>query len=152
MVTDIIAVSATASDLDAAYDFAHWMSISSEGYATEAELAANGDTVPTRMPVSVTPESIDLYMSLVGERPGLRQALENLDSSLVESLAKIVPGYINARWEGKPGIDIGENTDVNLGFIFGNIGSGQFQYVDLAPQIEDFANNILDEARAQLSQ
>ncbi len=152
MVADLLVVSATAADPDAAFDFAKWMSYSSEGYATEAELAGNSDTVPTRMPVSVSAESIDLYMSLVGERPGLRQALENLDNSLIESLAKIVPGYINARWEGHPGIDIGENLDVSLGFIFDNVGSGQFQYADLAPQLEEFANNILDEANAQLSQ
>jgi ABC-type glycerol-3-phosphate transport system substrate-binding protein len=108
MVTDILVVSATTPDLAAAYDFAKWMSISSEGYAKEAELAEAAGGVPTRMPVSVNADSIDLYMSFVGDKPGLRMALENLDNSLVESLAKIVPGYINARWEGKPGIDIGK--------------------------------------------
>lgn len=152
MVTDILVVSSTASDLDAAYDFARWMSFSSEGYAAEVELATASDTVPTRMPVAVTSDSIDLYMSFVGDRPGLRQALENLDNSLVESLAKIVPGYISARWEGKPGIDIGENLDVNLGFIFDNAPMGTFQYSDYAPQLETFANNLLDEARAQMAE
>jgi multiple sugar transport system substrate-binding protein len=150
IVADIIVVSATTPDLAAAYDFAKWMSFSSEGYATEAELAMNAGLVPSRMPVAINPESIDLYMSFVGEKPGLRQALENLDNSLVESLAKIVPGYIDARWEGKPGIDIGENLDVNLGFVFGNIASDSFKFEDLSAQLEAFANNILDEARAGL--
>jgi multiple sugar transport system substrate-binding protein len=150
IVADLLVVSATTADVAAAYDFAKWMSFSSEGYAKEAELATEAGVVPTRMPVSITPESIDLYMSFVGEKPGLRQALENLDNSLVESLAKIVPGYINARWEGKPGIDIGENLDVNLGFIIGNIASGSFKFEDYAPQLEEFANNLLDEARAEL--
>jgi multiple sugar transport system substrate-binding protein len=150
IVVDILVVSSTAANVEAAYDFARWMSFSSEGYATEAELAAAADagTVPTRMPVSVSAESIDLYLSFVGEKPGLRAALENLDNSLVESLAKIVPGYINARWEGKPGIDVGENLDVNLGFIFDNIANESFQFADLSPQLEQFANNILDEAAA----
>jgi hypothetical protein len=103
------------------------------------------------MPVSVDTESIDLYMSFIGEKPGIRMALENLDSSLVESLAKIVPGYINARWEGKPGIDIGENLDVNLGYIFGNLSSGVYKFEDYSAQLEDFANNLLDTARAELS-
>jgi multiple sugar transport system substrate-binding protein len=150
MVADIIVISATTPDLEAAYDFAKWMSFSSEGYATEAELATNAGIVPSRMPVAVNEESIDLYMSFVGERPGLRQALENLDNSLIESLAKIVPGYINARWEGRPGIDIGDNLDVNLGFVFGNIANNSFKYEDYAAQLEEFANNILDEARAEL--
>lgn len=150
MVADLLAVSATTENLEAAYDFARWMSFSSEGYAREAELAEAAGGVPTRMPVSISPESVDLYMSFVGDLPGLRQALENLDNSLLESLAKIVPGYVNARWEGRPGIDVGENQDVNLGFIFGNIASGQFEYTNLSAQLEEFANTQLEEARAQL--
>lgn len=150
IVTDILVVSSTTTDLEAAYDFARWMSFSSEGYASEAAFAADAAGVPSRMPVSVSTESIDLYLSLVGDRPGLRQALENLDNSLVESLAKIVPGYINARWEGRPGIDIGENLDVNLGYIFDNIAAGTFKYEDYSAPLEEFANNILDEANAEL--
>jgi ABC-type glycerol-3-phosphate transport system substrate-binding protein len=151
IVLDLLVVSNTASDLDAAYDFARWMSFSPEGYAREAELAVAAELVPTRMPVSITPETIDLYLSIVGDRPGLRQALENLDNSLVESLAKIVPGYINARWEGRPGINIGENMDVSLGFIFDNIASAEFKFEDYAPQLEEFANGILADARAELA-
>jgi ABC-type glycerol-3-phosphate transport system substrate-binding protein len=151
MVTDILVVSATAADQAAAYDFAKWMSFSKEGYAKEAELAEAAGGVPTRMPVSVNEESIDLYMSFIGDKPGVRQALENLDGSLVESLAKIVPGYINARWEGKPGIDIADNLDVNMWFMFANLSSGSYKYEDYSAQLEDFANNLLDEARAQLA-
>ncbi|MCB9453572.1 MAG: extracellular solute-binding protein [Anaerolineaceae bacterium] len=151
MVTDILVVSATTPDLAAAYDFAKWMSFSSEGYSKEAEIAANVGGVPTRMPVSVTPESIDLYMSFVGEKAGLRQALENLDNSLIESLAKIVPGYINARWEGKPGIDIGEDLDVNMWYMFNFIASGNYKYEDFSAQLEEFANKILDDAQAALA-
>lgn len=150
MVADIIVVSQTAPDLEAAYDFAKWMTFSKEGYAKEAELAEAADAVPTRMPVSVNAESIDLYLSFVGDKPGLRQALENLDNSLVESLAKIVPGYINARWEGKPGIDIGEDKDVNMWYMFNFANDGRFKYEDYAANLEGFANKLLDDARAEL--
>ncbi|NWG34686.1 MAG: extracellular solute-binding protein [Chloroflexi bacterium] len=151
LVADIIVVSKTASNLEAAYDFAKWMTFSKEGYAKEAELAKAAATVPTRMPVSVNADSIDLYMSFVGDKPGLRQALENLDNSLLESLAKIVPGYINARWEGKPGIDIGEDKDVNMWYMFNFANDGKYKYEDYAAQLEEFANKILDEARAELN-
>ena len=120
----------------------------SEAKIREAELAAAAGLVPNRMPVSVTPESIDLYMSFVGERPGLRQALENLDNSLVESLAKIVPGYINARWEGRPGINIGDQLDVSLGYIFDNIAAGSFKFENHSAQLQEVANRILADARA----
>ncbi len=150
MVTDLLVVSSTSANLEAAYDFARWMGFSSESYATEAELAAAAGLTVSKMPVSVSAESIDQYMAFVGDHPGLRQALENLDSSLVESLAKIVPGYINARWEGKPGIDLGETLDVNLGTLFGSLASGTFKFEDYSAQLEEFANNILDEAAAAL--
>ncbi len=151
MVADIIVVSKTAPDLKAAFDFAKWMTFSKAGYAKEAELAKAADAVPTRMPVSVNAESIDLYMSFVGDKPGLRQALENLDNSLLESLAKIVPGYVNARWEGKPGIDIGDDKDVNMWYMFNFANEGKYKYEDYAAKLEAFANKILDDARAELS-
>jgi ABC-type glycerol-3-phosphate transport system substrate-binding protein len=152
LVTDILVVSKTAANVEAAYDFAKWMSFSKDGYAKEAELAKAANAVPTRMPVSVNAETIDLYMSFVGDKPGLRKALENLDNSLVESLAKVVPGYINARWEGKPGIDIGDDKDVNMAFIFSNATTGSFKYEDYSAQLEEFANKTIDEATAGLSQ
>jgi hypothetical protein len=77
--------------------------------------------------------------------------LENLDNSTIESLAKIVPGYINARWEGKPGIDVGENMDVTLGWIFDNVNAGSFKFEDYSAQLEEFANQILADARAEIS-
>ncbi|MEJ5223501.1 MAG: extracellular solute-binding protein [Anaerolineales bacterium] len=150
MVTDIIVVSKTAKNLEAAYDFAKWMTFSQAGYAKEAELAKAAGAVPTRMPVSVTPESIDLYMSFVGDKPGLRAALENLDNSLLESLAKIVPGYIQARWEGKPGIDVGDDKDVNMWYMFNFANDGKYKYEDYAAKLEEFANKILADARAEL--
>lgn len=151
VVTDILVVSASSANLEAAYDFAKWMSISSEGYATEAALAEAAGVVPTRMPVSVTPESIDLYLSFVGEKAGLRQALENINAGVLESLAKTVPGYINARWEGKPGIDIGSDLDVNMWYMFNFVAAGTYKYEDYSARLEEFANKILDDARAALS-
>lgn len=150
MVADLLVVSKTAANLAAAFDFARWMSFAREGFRKEAELAKEAGLAMTRMPVSVTAETIDLYMATVGDRPGLRQALENLDRSLLESLAKIVPGYINARWEGRPGIDIGEHRDVNMWFMFHHANEGWFKFEDYAARLEEFANRILAEARAAL--
>lgn len=151
LVADIIVVSKTAPDLEAAYDFAKWMTISQEGYVKEAEIAEAADAVPTRMPVAVNAETIDLYMSFMGDKPGLRQALENLDASLIESLAKIVPGYINARWEGKPGIDVGEDKDVNMWYMFTFANEGRYKYEDYSAKLEEFANQLMAEARAAIN-
>lgn len=150
LVSDVMVVSETAADQAAAYDFAKWMSFSKEAYAKEAELAQAAGSAP-KLPVSVDDESVALYQSFV-DKPGVQAALANLDNSLIESLAKMIPGYINARWEGKPGIDIGDDKDVNMGFMFTAANDGRFKYEDYAAQLETFANKILADARAELSQ
>jgi ABC-type glycerol-3-phosphate transport system substrate-binding protein len=150
MVVDILVVSRTTANLAAAFDFARWMSFSLAGYREEARLARAAGVAMSRMPVSPTRETIDLYMATVGDRPGLRRALENLDRSLLESLAKVVPGYIDARWEGRPGIDIGEHRNVTMGFMLHHANDGLFKFEDFAARLETFANRILAEARAAL--
>lgn len=150
LVADVIVVSKTAANLQEAYNFAKWMTFSSEAYAKEAELARAMGSAP-KIPVSVDAASIALYKEFA-DKPGILAALENLDNSMVESLAKIVPGYINARWEGKPGIDIGDDKDVNMWFMFNFANDGRYKYEDYAAQLERFANQILADAAAQLNQ
>ncbi len=150
LVTDVMVVSKTTTNLEAAYDFARWMSFSTAAYAKEAELAAALGSAP-KMPVSVDEASLALYTTFV-DKPGILTALDNLDNSMVESLAKVVPGYINARWEGKPGIDVGEDLDVNMWFMFNFANDGRYKYEDYSAQLEEFANQILADAAAELNQ
>ncbi len=149
LVADVIVVSETTANLEEAYNFAKWMTFSSAAYAKEAELAQALGTWP-KMPVSVDAASLDLYKQFV-DKPGINAALDNLNSSLIESLAKIIPGYINARWEGKPGIDVGEDKDVNMWFMFNFANEGRYKYEDYSAQLEGFANQILDDASAAIS-
>ena len=150
LVFDPMVISKTAANPQAAYDFAKWMSFSKEAYAAEVELAKEMETAP-KMPVSLDDESLAMYLELF-DKPGIEAALNNLDNSLVESLSKIVPGYVNARFEGKPGIAIGQETDVNVGYIFANAHSGEYKYEDYSAQLEEFANQQLADAQAQMGQ
>jgi ABC-type glycerol-3-phosphate transport system substrate-binding protein len=149
LVFDMIGVSSTAANLQEAYNFAKWMSFSKEAWNVEAGLAQAAGSAP-KMPVSIDAESLALYKSFV-DKPGINAALDNLDNSLIESLAKVIPGYINARWEGKPGIDIGEDKDVNMWYMFNFANEGRFKYEDYAAKLEEFANQILADARAALN-
>lgn len=146
IVFDAMVVSKTAANVEAAYDFAKWMTFSSASYKTMAELAkAAGSGL--NLPVAMDADSLALFKSFV-DKPGINAALDNLNNSLLESLAKVVPGYIQARWEGKPGIDIGENLDVSIGWMLDNAPSGQFKFEDYSAQLEEFANKQLDDAAA----
>lgn len=149
LVFDVMVVSKTTENLEAAYDFAKWMTFSKEGYMKEAELARAAGSAP-KIPVSIDEASLALYKEFV-DKPGLLMALDNLDNSMVESLAKIVPGYINARWEGKPGIDIGDDKDVNMWFMFNFANDGRYKYEDYAAKLEEFANKILADAAAEMN-
>jgi len=149
IVFDVMVVSKTAANLEEAYNFAKWMTFSKEAYIKEAELAKAAGSAP-KMPVSVDDASLELYKEFV-DKPGILAALENLDNSMIESLAKIVPGYINARWEGKPGIDIGEDKDVNMWFMFNFANDGRYKYEDYAAKLEEFANKILADAAAEMN-
>ena len=149
LVFDAIVVSKTAANVQEAYNFAKWMTFSKDAYSKEAELATEMSTAP-KIPVSVDADSLALYKTFV-DKPGVNKALDNLNSSLTESLAKVIPGYIQARWEGKPGIDIGEDKDVNVGFILNAAISGKIKFEDYSAQLEEFANKILAEAKAELN-
>ncbi len=149
LVFDMMGVSSTAANLQEAYNFAKWMSFSSQAWAVEAELATAAGSAP-KMPLSTDPAALEQYKAYV-DKPGINAALANLDNSLLESLAKVIPGYINARWEGKPGIDIGEDKDVNMWFMFNFANDGRYKYEDYSAQLETFANQILDDAKAELN-
>ncbi len=149
LVADVMVVSKTAKNLEEAFNFARWMTYSPEAYAKEAELAEAAGSAP-KLPVAADDESIALFKTFI-DKPGVNQALENLDSSLVESLAKAIPGYIAARWEGKPGIDIGEDKDVNIAYMISNAITGKFKFEDYAANLEEFANTNIAEARAALN-
>jgi ABC-type glycerol-3-phosphate transport system substrate-binding protein len=149
LVFDMIGVSSTTANLQEAYNFAKWMSFSSDAWAVEAELSAAAGSAP-KLPLSTDSALLEQYKTFV-DKPGINAALANLDDSLLESLAKVVPGYINARWEGKPGIDIGEDKDVNMWFMFNFANDGRYKYEDYSAQLETFANQILDDAAAAIA-
>ncbi len=149
IVFDAMVVSKTSPNLEQSYDFAKWMTFSSEGYAKQAELAkAMGSGL--NLPIAIDDASVALFKSFV-DKPGVNQAISNLNGSLLESLAKVVPGYIQARWEGKPGIDIGTDKDVNIGYMLDNAPSGKFKFEDYSARLEEFANKIMADAAALLN-
>jgi multiple sugar transport system substrate-binding protein len=146
MVFDPFGISKTTKNFDTAYDFAKWMTFSIEGYTKKCELLKAMKSAPD-LPISITPETLALFKTFV-DKPGLNAALANLDKSPIESLAKVIPGYIDARWNGKPGIDVGDTKDVSIGQMFDFALAGIIKYEDYSAQLETFANKILAAARA----
>ena len=108
-----------------------------------------GLNVAPAAPVAMDQASLDLYKTFV-DKPGINSALANLANSLTESLAKKVPNYVQARWEGKPGIDIGENKDVNIGWMMDHSWTGEYKFEDYAAKLQTYANGLLADGLATI--
>ncbi len=149
IVFDAFVVSKTASNQQEAYNFARWMTFSTQAYQKRAELS-KAMNAGLNIPIAMDAASVALFKTFV-DKPGINKALDNLNNSLLESLSKVVPGYILARFEGKPGIDIGADKDVNIGYMLDNAPLGKFKFEDYSAQLETFANKALADAAAAVN-
>lgn len=150
LVADVIVVSKDTVSLSESYRFAKWMSFSTAAYAKEVELVKTAGTGAPKMPVAIDEASLNLYKEFIANKPGILAALNNLDDSLVESLAKAIPGYVEARWTAKPGIAYGDRTDASIGDVLYDAINGTVTLTDYSAQLETFANTTLDAAKAAL--
>jgi multiple sugar transport system substrate-binding protein len=125
------------------------MSFSPAAYAKEVELTSAAGSYP-KFPVAMDDASLAAYKAIV-DKPGITAAIDNLNASITESLVKIVPGYGDARWDGKPGINVGTDQDVNMWYMFNAAVTGTIKYEDYSAQLETFAAGLMDTARAQIT-
>jgi ABC-type glycerol-3-phosphate transport system substrate-binding protein len=150
VVFDFIGVGKTTANLEEAYKFAKWMGFSPEAYAKRVEIAKAGNSVPN-MPVAVDEASLTLYTEFFADQPGIAAALANLDNSLLESPQKVVPGFVNARWEGKTGIVIGGEEIPRIDWFWSYANFSKFKFEDYSAQLEEFANKVLADAKAEMN-
>lgn len=150
VVFDFIGVGKTTANLDEAYQFAKWMGFSPEGYAKRVEIAKAADSVPN-MPVAVDDASLAMYTAFFPDQPGIATALANLDNSLLESPQKVVPGFVNARWEGKTGIVIDGEEIQRIDWFWTYANFSKFKFEDYSAQLEEFANKMLADAKAEMA-
>jgi len=149
LVYDFIGVGKTTQHLNEAYAFAKWMAFDPAGYAKRVEIAQTSNYLPF-MPVAVDEESMALYLSFYKDKPGIAKALANLDGSMIESVQKGIPGFVNARWEGNPGIVVAGEEVTRIDWFWNYANFGKFKYEDYSAQLEEYANKVLADARAEL--
>ena len=150
VVFDFIGVGKTTANLEEAYNFAKWMGFSPEGYAKRVEIAKAAGAVPN-MPVAIDDASLAMYTEFFPDQPGIAAALGNLDSSLLESPQKVVPGFVNARWEGKTGIVIDGEEIQRIDWFWSYANFSKFKFEDYSAQLEEFANKVLADAKAEMA-
>lgn len=149
-VFDFIGVGATTENLEEAYKFAKWMGFAPEAYTKRVEIAKEMESYPN-MPVALDEESVALYTAFFPDQPGIAAAMENLDDSILESPQKVVPGFVNARWEGKTGIVIDGVEVPRIDFFWDYANFTKFKFEDYSAQLEEFANKVLADAKAEMN-
>lgn len=150
LVFDFIGVGKTTKNLEESYKFAKWMAFASDAYAQRVEIAKTSGYLPN-MPVAIDDASLALYLDFYKDQPGIAKALANLDNSMIESVQKSVPGYTNARWEGKPGIVVAGEEVQRIDWFWDPLNFGKFKYEDYSAQLEEFANKVLADAKAGIT-
>lgn len=150
VVFDFIGVGKTTAHLEEAYAFAKWMAFSPEAYAKRVEIAKATNSVPN-MPVAIDDASLAMYLEFYPDKPGIAAALDNLDNSMLESPQKVVPGFVNARYEGKTGIVIDGEEVPRIDWFWDYANFSKFKFEDYSAQLEEFANKVLADAKAEMS-
>jgi hypothetical protein len=112
---------------------------------------ANTSSYLPNMPVALDEASLALYLSFYEDHPGIAKALANLDNSMIESVQKSIPGFTNARWEGKPGIVVAGEEVQRIDWFWDPLNFGKFKYEDYSAQLEEFANKVLADAKAEIT-
>jgi ABC-type glycerol-3-phosphate transport system substrate-binding protein len=150
LVYDFIGVGKTTQHLQEAYEFAKWMAFAPDAYAQRVEIAKTSNYLPN-MPVAIDDASLALYLSFYEDIPGIAEAMANLDNSMIESVQKNVPGFVNARWEGNPGIVVADEEVTRIDWFWSYANFSKFKYEDYSAQLEEFANKVLAEAKAEIT-
>ncbi len=156
LIPDFLGVSAATEHPELAYEFAKWMSFSKEGYLKRIEIANDNEgIVVNTLPLIDDEEVVNAYFDTLDVR-GLRAVYDDLDASAIVEGVKVIPGYVDSRWNAPTGIAIGTEGEegykenASIGDIIWNSFRGNLNYSDYADAINTIANQKYNEAVASL--
>lgn len=148
---DYYGVASTTENPEVAVNFAEWMGYT--GYAKSVELynaseKAVGSTIAP--PAIASEENVTLYDDAMGNIPGVKEALMDLEDAVLEPV-KTVPGYVQSRWEAPTGITVADTVDASIGQVIDAAARGELNFNDYAAQINEIANAKHEEATAAIT-
>lgn len=149
IINDYMGISKTSEHAEEAYEFAKWMTFSKEGTLKRIELAEENDLPWNSLPV-INDEEVNEKFFSWNAMPGVLEAYENLDNSLVEGV-KVIPGYAKARWEAPTGVAMGDKENATVGDLIFDMLRGTTKAEDYLNQINDLANQNYKEANDAIS-
>ncbi|MEH6993540.1 extracellular solute-binding protein [Neobacillus drentensis] len=148
VANDFVGISKSSNHPEEAYLFAKWMSYGKEGYMKRLEIADKEEIVLNTLPITTDEEVLDEFFALV-DVPGIRTAYENLDKAILEPV-KMVPGYVDARWQALTGVKAGDKANATTGELVDSFVKGQLKVEDYAKQLDQLADQKSVEAQEAL--
>ncbi|MFP7298882.1 ABC transporter substrate-binding protein [Neobacillus niacini] len=148
LAIDFAGISKSTKHPEEAYLFAKWMSFGKEGYMKRMELADTEGKVLNSLPINTDQEILDEYFA-INDVPGIRTAYDNLDKAIIEPV-KMVPGYVDARWQALTGVTAGDKANAKTGELVESFVKGVLKVEDYAKQLDQLADQISVEAQEAL--
>ena len=140
VILDLLCVSSTTVNPEAAYLLAKWMSFGSKGYLKRIDISTNEDGVDPLNMTPLQPDDVllDAFFELYPTFVEFRKVVSH--GSYVIEPNKYVPGYIKARWTAD------FDAERTVGDIFDLVRSGQLNYADVKESWNEIANRELTKA------
>ncbi|PLR99073.1 ABC transporter substrate-binding protein [Bacillus sp. T33-2] len=148
IANDFIGISKTSKHPEEAYLFAKFMSFGKEGFMKRLEIADKEGKTLNTLPITTDEEVLDEYFAIL-DVPGIRTAYDNLDKAIVEPV-KVVPGYVDARYEALTGVKTSEAENAKTGQLLNAFVKGESKVEDYAKQLDELADKKAAEAEAAL--
>ena len=148
VVIDYIGVGKGTKYPELAYKFAKWMGFGIDGYTKRLDIA---EEFPEAGAVNFAPivqddDLVNKYFDLYPTLTEFKKIVTSHDSFIIESLHKVVPGYADARWNGK------YSEEKTIGKILDEISEGIVNLNDVAANLNTLVNKIYEDANKQLEE
>ncbi|MBC1306387.1 ABC transporter substrate-binding protein [Listeria booriae] len=149
IVNDYLGISKSTKHAKEAYEFAKYMSYGKKGFMERMAISEKNGLELSSLPITDDKEVTDKYWELVTV-PGVQAANENLANAMFDP-TKVVPGYIQARFEAPTGLKIGDEENANIWYAINEASKGTINYQDYAKQLQELAQKSYDEAAAAMN-
>jgi multiple sugar transport system substrate-binding protein len=148
ITNDFLGISSTTKNPQAAYEFAKWMSFGKAGFEKRMALSKQKGVAMNTLPIINDQDLQNQYFQTISV-PGVKEEFKHLNDAVVEP-TKIVPGYVDARWNAPTGVKIGKTANANVAALITACTQGQLKIEDYAKQLNQLANKAYQDAEKKI--
>lgn len=151
IVPDYLFLSSKTEYPEESYLFAKFMSAySEEGFRTRLSLAKESHFEVTTLPMINDTILVEAYFDQMPIR-GLREAYSKVQNHSYVEMAKVLPGYLNARWNYVTNISVSNQVNCTMGTVISGLSHGLLSLDGIATELNYIANTSITIYPQQLS-